>query len=283
MRSTPSRFSLAIIGLLLLSNAVTLFFLLDSPQLYRFRSLLVRDDARFTDASGRTPVQDANTRGYAIFLTYGQSNAGNSGQIGYVPGRQVLNFHDGVLYRYEDPALGGQGRQGSVWGRVGDRLVSRDAYPGVVFALAGANGKTLEQLSQPPHYDHLLRQYAALQRHFGHVDAILLHQGEANHRHRQGGDYRRAFLAFERQLRRDGIQVPLYLAQASYCGNSVDPALLAVQDQLIRELPGVLRGPNTDTLIAPRYRLPDRCHFSAEGLDAAAALWVQSFLAASEI
>ena len=89
-------------------------------------------------------------------------------------------------------------------------------------------------------------------------------------------------MAFERQLRRDGITAPLYLAQASYCGNSVDEQLLASQDLLIRELPGVLRGPNTDTLVHPRFRLPDRCHFSAEGLDAAASLWVQSLTRASE-
>lgn len=281
MRSAHPRY-LAIIGLLLVTNAVALFFVFNSPQLYRFRSLLVQDASRFTDASGRTTVLGLDTAGYAIFLTYGQSNAVNSGQIGYVPSRQVLNFHNGVLYRYEDPALGGQGRNGSVWGRVGDQLVEQSVHAGAVFALAGANGTTLEQLSQPPYYDYLLQEYTALRHHLGRVDAILLHQGEANHRHRQAGDYRSAFLAFERQLRRDGVTAPLYLSQASYCGNSIDDALLAAQDQLIRELPGVLRGPNTDTLTAPRYRLPDRCHFSADGLDAAATLWVQSLLHASE-
>lgn len=283
MRSVaPSRLCLVLLGLLLAGNAVALYFLFNSPQLYRLKGLLVQDASRFSDASLRTTVLGLDTAGYAIFLTYGQSNSVNSGQIGYKPRGNVLNFHNGVLYRYEDPALGGQGQQGSVWGRVGDQLVEQTAYAGAVFALAGANGKTLEQLSRPPYYDYLLQDYAALRQQLGRVDAILLHQGEANHRHRQAGDYRRAFIAFEQQLRRDGITAPLYLAQASYCGNSVDEQLLAVQDQLIREMPGVLRGPNTDTLVEPRYRLPDRCHFSAEGLDAAATLWVQSLIQASE-
>ena len=282
MRSAHSGPYLIIIGVLLLTNAVAFYLVFNSPQLYRFKGLLVQDASRFSDASGRATVLGLDTAGYAIFLTYGQSNSVNSGQIGYVPGSQVLNFHNGVLYHYEDPALGGQGHQGSVWGRVGDRLLEQTDYAGVVFALAGANGKSLEQLSQPPYYDYLMEEYAALKQQLGRVDAILLHQGEANHRHRQAGDYRDAFTAFERRLRRDGISAPLYLAQASYCGNSVDEQLLATQDQLIRELPGVLRGPNTDTLIQPRYRLPDRCHFSAEGLDAAADLWVQSLTQASE-
>lgn len=282
MRSAPSRLYPLVIGVLLATNIATLYFLFNSPQLYRLKDLLMQDASRFSDASGRATVLGLDTAGYAIFLTYGQSNSVNSGQIGYVPGSQVLNFHNGVLYHYEDPALGGQGHQGSVWGRVGDQLLEQTAYSGVVFALAGANGKSLEQLSRPPYYDYLLHEYAALKEHLGRVDAILLHQGEANHRHRRAGDYRDAFIAFERQLRRDGITAPVYVAQASYCANSVDEQLLAAQDQLIRELPGVLRGPNTDTLVAPRYRLPDRCHFSAEGLDAAATLWVNSLTRASE-
>ena len=282
MRSAHPRLYLTLIGILLATNAVALYLVFNSPQLYRFKDLLVQDASRFADASGRTTVLGLDTAGYAIFLTYGQSNSVNSGQIGYKPRGNVLNFHNGVLYRYEDPALGGQGQQGSVWGRVGDQLVEQTVYAGAVFALAGANGKTLEQLSRPPYYDYLLQEYAALRQHLGRVDAILFHQGEANHRHRQAGDYRKAFMTFEQQLRRDGITAPLYLSQASYCGNSVDEPLLAIQDQLIRELPGVLRGPNTDTLTEPRYRLPDRCHFSAEGLDAAASLWVQSLTQASE-
>ena len=55
MRSAHPRY-LAIIGLLLATNAVALFFVFNSPQLYRFKGLLVQDASRFSNASGRATV-----------------------------------------------------------------------------------------------------------------------------------------------------------------------------------------------------------------------------------
>lgn len=273
---THRRFYLIVIAALLAGNVVAWLLVLNGPLLHAVVAKFKSDNARVSDIRDRQAVEKADVQGFGIFLTYGQSNSVNSGQIGYVPGPQVLNFYQGRLYRYEDPALGGQGRQGSVWGRLGDRLVSQNLYPGVIFALAGAHGKTVRQLSEGPHYEYFLEHYRALRKSLGRVDAILFHQGEANHRHKQAGDYERQFLAFYRKLRADGVTAPLYLSQASLCNNAPDEQLLGQQDSLIADLPGVLRGPNSDALAHPRYRLPDRCHFSAEGLDALAQLWLES-------
>ncbi len=273
---------LIVIAALLASNAVVGLLAFKGPLLHTLVAKFRPDDGRVTDTRHRQPVQKSDVHAYGVFLTYGQSNSVNAGQIGHVSGPQVLNFYQGQLYRYEDPALGGQGRQGSVWGRLGDRLVGQNHYPGVIFALAGAHGKTLRQLSEAPHYDYFITQYRGLLETLGRVDAILFHQGEANHRHKQAGDYERQFLAFYRKLRADGVTAPLYLSQASLCNNAPDEQLLGQQDALIADLPGVLRGPNSDALAHPRYRLPDRCHFSAEGLDALSQLWLESLSNAQE-
>ncbi|MBF0676254.1 sialate O-acetylesterase [Pseudomonas sp.] len=279
---THRRTYLIVIAALLSSNLIAWLLVFKGPLLHTLVAKFRPDSARITDTRHRRPVEERDVHAFGIFLTYGQSNSVNAGQIGYVPGPQVLNFYQGRLYRYEDPALGGQGRQGSVWGRLGDRLVSDNIYPGAIFALAGAHGKTVRQLSEGPDYQYFLEQYRGLRETFGRVDAILFHQGEANHRHKQAGHYERQFLVFYRKLRADGVTAPIYLSQASLCNNARDEHLLAQQDKLIADLPGVLRGPNSDALAHPRYRLPDRCHFSAEGLDALSQLWFESLSNAQE-
>jgi hypothetical protein len=283
MQENPHRRSyLIVIAALLAGNVVAWLLVLNGPLVHAVVAKFRPENPRVTDIRDRQPVEKADAQGFGVFLTYGQSNSVNSGQIGYVPGPQVLNFYQGRLYRYEDPALGGQGRQGSVWGRLGDRLVSQTIYPGAIFALAGAHGRTMQQLSEGPHYDYFIAQYRGLLDTLGRVDAILFHQGEANHRHKQAGDYEQQFLVFYRKLRADGVTAPLYLSQVSLCSNARDEQLLAQQNKLIVDLPGVLRGPNSDALTHPRYRLPDRCHFSAEGLDALAQLWFESLSNAQE-
>lgn len=44
-----------------------------------------------------------------IFLTYGQSNSANHGQIGYETKSNTYMFFKGKLFRYEDPVLGASG------------------------------------------------------------------------------------------------------------------------------------------------------------------------------
>ena len=61
-----------------------------------------------------------------------------------------------------------------------------------------------------------------------------------------------------------------------------DPKLLANQNKIIVTMEGVFRGPNTDLLNDPKYRLPDRCHFSMLGFDRFSDLWVSRILDPSE-
>lgn len=252
----------------------------------RLRTLPPTDPrTRFVDAESRTPAPlsaEAKAK-TAVFVTFGQSNAANAGQFGYQPGPGVLNFFDGQTYRYEDPALGANGRAGSVWGRVGDRLIAEGMYEHVSFTLTAIGGRAMSQLRSGGLYDYFLEAYRDTEAHFGRVDAILIHQGEANHTRKSFEDYQFQFRALMAQLERDGVTAPLYLSRTTVCGfGGVDEELQAIKEALIHEYPGVLRGPNTDTLIDPALRAPDGCHFSAAGLDAFADLWLESLKAASE-
>ena len=45
----------------------------------------------------------------------------------------------------------------------------------------------------------------------------------------------------------------------------------------------ILRGPNTDLLIEPQYRLIDNCHFSLLGYQQFSDMWVNCIINKSEI
>lgn len=236
---------------------------------------------RMTDTSGRRIASPPEGGRLGVYIAYGQSNSANFGEPGYVVRGPVYSFLDGTTYAYEDPALGAGGIGGSVWGRVGDRLIEAGHHDAVVFATTGFPSKTIAQLGDGYYYDYFRRQYEGLVAAYGKVDGILFHQGEENHRDRSNADYEADFSRFLERLRGEGITAPFYLSQASYCANSVDSGLNAAQDRIIRTRAGVLRGPDTDLLTDDCYRR-DQCHFSAQGLDAFAAQWVEAIAAKSE-
>ena len=251
---------------------------------YRGDPLLAYRDR---DTSGRVRSFPDTSRITGIYLVYGQSNAANSGQIGYAVHHDVFQYFEGVCYRYQDPALGGNGGNGSVWGMVGDRLIDSGVHQQVIFSVAAVGAKTLRELTEGEYHEYFRRCHQGLIRRFGRVDGILFHQGEYNHRQRVGhDDYYRRFELWLQRLRNEGITAPVYLSQTSYCNQGVDygvdSALLYIQDSLIRSVQGIRRGPNSDRLTAPAFRLPDRCHFSLQGFSAIADLWLPLLRSPSE-
>lgn len=239
---------------------------------------------RDRDTVGRIRVEPDAAATTGVYLVYGQSNASNSGQLGYDVHGDVLQAFEGSFYRYRDPALGGNGGNGSVWGMLGDRLIESGQHRQVVFAVASIGGKTLEELMEGQLYNYLLHCHRQLVARFGRVDGLLFHQGEYNHGLHSGNhNYYRHFCEFLGHLRRDGVSAPVYLAQTTRCGvRGSDTVLLDAQDRLIRDLPGVRRGPNSDLLADPEYRLPDKCHFSLEGNRRLADLWQRCIRRPSE-
>jgi hypothetical protein len=153
-----------------------------------------------------------------------------------------------------------------------------------VFAVASISGITLEQMLEGELYDYLVHCHRQLMSRFGRVDGLLFHQGEYNLRLHSGNNgYYGNFAELLEHLRRDEVTAPVCLSQTTRCGiRSSDTVLLDIQDRLIRDLPGVRRGPNSEGLSDPEFRLPDKCHFSLEGNRRLAELWHRCLLRPSE-
>ena len=100
---------------------------------------------------------------------------------------------------------------------------------------------------------------------------VLWHQGETDVR-MPGAEYGEHFRAMLEAARADGLDAPVFVAQASICKNQGSDELRRAQRELA-QLPGVHEGPNTDALDRFRWRR-DLCHFSGPGLDAHARAWV---------
>jgi len=212
-----------------------------------------------------------------IYITYGQSNAANHGQIGYEVENEVYQYFKGKTYVYKDPSLGVTGGNGSVWGMLGDKLISSKVHEKVIFSNNGFGGRAIDNLNKKPYLNYLIRNYKQLIKDFGRVDAILFHQGEINHSNKYGNtNYYNDFEFLVNSLSSQDIEIPIYLSRTSICGNLSDPELIKIQNRIIEKMDLVLPGPQTDLLSDPKYRLPDNCHFSLLGYDKFSDMWVES-------
>lgn len=237
----------------------------------------LKESKRNFDTTGLTEVQIDVTDETGIFLTFGQSNSVNEGQIGYEVENEVYQFLDNKAYIYKDPSLGGTGEGGSVWGMVGDKLINQRIYDKVIFSNNGWQGKSLEELIKPPYFSYLVNSYLQLKNKYGRVDAILYHQGEINHSIKYGHEHYYAdFKTLIKKVKDEGIEIPIYLSRTSICDTESDSTLIEVQNKIIRDFDVVKEGPNTDLLFEKKYRLPDNCHFSMLGFERFSDMWVRS-------
>ena len=208
------------------------------------------------------------TEPIGVFLTYGQSNSSNSGEIGYTVKNNVYQFSQGETFVYKDPSLGGTGNKGSVWGILGDKLINNGYFGSVVFSNCGYGGKKINELSEGVHFNFLVQNYRELVNHFGKVDAILFHQGESNNLKNDTQNYYEEFVAFRNKLIKKDISITIFLSRASLCMDKVsNVSIIKAQNKLIKDFQNIKAGPNTDLLYEKKYRLEDNCHFSLLGLD----------------
>jgi len=208
------------------------------------------------------------------FLCYGQSNAGNYGELNQGSWEDVSQICLGELVDYQVPSCGTEGQGGNHWGNVGQNLIEAGYFDQIVFSNASVGGSTGSELSTATYLDYLLLQHTRLKSLTGRVDAILFMQGESDHG--EGEAYRKTFDFFISQLQHRGIKTPIIISQTSICKSSIsDSLLLSVQSELSRDFAQVETGPNTDLINFPGSRYDD-CHFSKEGLDSLSTVWSES-------
>ena len=235
------------------------------------------DSERFSNVSSLKKISlnaDENT---GIFLTYGQSNSANHGRVNvdYYP--NVYQFFLGEVYEYKNPSLGATGVDDSVWGLVGNKLITQNIYTKVIFANTGWGGMSISQLKEGHYFNFFINTYKDLFNRFGRVDAILFHQGESDNYPDRVDLYYDNFIKFVRSIEDKGIEVPIYLSQASYCTSDfpVNEVLTNSQRKLVIDNDIILQGPNTDLLVDTEFRF-DQCHFSEKGNEKFANMWVES-------
>lgn len=211
-----------------------------------------------------------------VLLTFGQSNAANSVEGTYIPSHPVYTAYNGRCYHTIDPVLGAAGHKSSVWPRLADKILATTSYSNVILLASGVGGSRISSWQQgQSNYEYMFDQYTQAATSGIHPDLALFHQGEAD-LNLTYETYLTSLISMTTSLREDSITVPLYIARASYCFGISSSSILNAQTDTTLLLPDVYLGPNTDTLDSS-YRYDD-CHFTAEGADTHADLWLQSIL-----
>jgi len=228
----------------------------------------------------------ANPPGTLVILTFGQSNAANSCEEHYTPrgAVHVFNIFDMKFYRAVDPLPGASDAGGSVWGRLGDRLIDAGFARSVLFVPIAFGATYIEDWAPgAQRYRRLMFALHRLKWAGIAVDMLCWHQGEvdANHTAMTADEYRDCFRAMLRGVREAGVEAPVYVALATLCEDKSHPFQNSAQIRLgqkqLVSIDSVLPGPDTDEIGIAHRR--DGCHFAASGQKLAAQAWFKAITA----
>jgi hypothetical protein len=207
-----------------------------------------------------------------VFITAGQSNSANSGQVRMSPNSPHVMAKAKKGWRLaHDPQPLSNGTGGSPWPVMGDYLAARVQVPIGIISV-GIGGTAVRQWLPEnrdcyPGLQHVLHY---LSRHQTDVRAILWHQGESDTIEKTISEkYRRQLETVIYSSWRDaGRQIPWLIAQVSFHPDMTDQQyarnIIDAQRQIVQS-PWILAGPTTDDMLGPAWRY-DNVHFNRDGL-----------------
>ncbi len=251
---------------------------------FAFAPLLVLDPppptptATSTPQPTQTPTQTRTPAPHnkrMVALVFGQSNAGNFGDVLHVGGPAVKVLANRVIRPAHDPLPGAIGNGGSLWPPLGDLLIASGDYTEVIFVAAAFPGTEIaDWVPEMPQFAHIRDADAD-------VDAVGLRfthlfwlQGESDNA--LGTSYANYQLRFRNMLagmRALGIDAPVFVAIATRCGQYPQSnELRGAQADLVNHAAGIWRGPDLDVITIDQ-RIGD-CHFNHAGQLHAAGLWL---------
>lgn len=233
---------------------------------------------RLLSYAGKTEAPcPKQTRGTAVILIAGQSNAANNAAKRHAtryPDR-VLNFVDGRCYVAASPLLGSSGFAGEYWTLMADELIDTGAFERVILAPIAVGASAVAQWakggalnrSMIPLVEDLVAQYR--------VTHVLWHQGESDFALKTNpAQYKERFLSFADTLRANAVDAPVFVSTATRCGpgwSALNP-IRAAQHELATTEPGFKAGVDTDVLLTAEDRYDD-CHMADSGEVKSARAW----------
>lgn len=242
-----------------------------------------------TAKAARVPCAEVLGDRTMVALALGQSNAANSVNVRYTPRHDVYVYYDNACYKADDPLLGSSGVGGSVWTRLGDKLIEGGLYAKVLFVPIARGGSSILNWGKYGDLRVLLRKTAQQLTKDGiRLTHVLFHQGEADCCGNLGRDNYRAILAsvIEQVRSEYGATAPFFISQASLCYRpdcpdvhdpgcyTRCPDILRAQADLVSPRQRIYAGPDTDRIV-PIDQRPDGSHFSAQGANAFANAWLE--------
>lgn len=249
------------------------------------QSILPADENTLRQVSLSNLKSDDKTM---IALAFGQSNAGNYGKNAYTPHNAfVFNFNNGKLYTAKDPLIGTEGKGGSVWTRLGDKLIDSGLYNKVILIPIAAGGSSIERWGSGDCFKKLQQTLIMLDSLHIRLTHIFWHQGETDNILNSSKAKYKENLGAIFQVLRKYQSADFYVSIASYHPVSiakplgVDNVIRDAQKEFINENKGVLVGPDTDTLIHAIHR-HDSVHFSDFGMSLFTQQWLNAMLNKSE-
>jgi len=239
----------------------------------------------FNQFEGRTavPCSDLGTRTLVI-LTFGQSNAANSGDrlLEELP-TNLYNFNviDGRCYAAREPLLGPTGDGGATSTRLGALLAAEDRGRNVLLAPIAVSGSSMQEWTRTgEHFARLSKAIGVLAKQALPVSAALWQQGESDSgtSSDQYVDWFSDMLSGMRDL---GYRGPVIVAHSTRCHAEPHASVRAANEKLAASRLNVHRGPDFDAFIGAEYRY-DGCHFNDRGQAASARQWQAALHGAME-
>ena len=212
-----------------------------------------------------------------VLLALGQSNAGNHGAAPPTALEPVTLVADDRCVVADDPLPGATGTGASIWRRLPDTLARQGVARPVVLSVLAVDATSIDDWTRErsPLRRSLEAKLAIMRRLGLKPDLVLWQQGEADALAGSGAQaYAEGLVALVSALTAAGVDAPVLLARSTTCHPPPNAAIRTAIESALADNPRFRLGPDTDALQGSRFR-HDGCHFSADGLDAAAKMWAE--------
>lgn len=206
-----------------------------------------------------------------MIMVLGQSNAGNHAPEEVHAASSAIFFVDGHCYQSNGPAPGGTGKGGNIWIYLSS-LMGVLGYK-VVFSVLAVDASSIAEWNHSEPLRDRLETTIRRGKDSGFVpDMVLWQQGESDARiGTTGSGYRQELLSLVSFVRRQGVGARFIAALSTRCRNEGSQDIRTSVRELVLNSSDMALGPDTDSLTG-QFR-HDGCHFSEDGLKAAAAMW----------